>query len=275
MPGTLFDAGFPASVMTFNLKNGLDIISWARRRALVADVIRSARPLLVGTQEGYARQLRYLAHQLPAYDVYGDSRHSRPEDEYNAILVDTSRVTVHNSGTRWLSPTPDVPGSRYEGDTFPRIMTWVTCTTAGYDRPLMAVNTHLTNESRWVVRQAEVVVEQIRRHAPPDIDILLTGDFNASPGSPPWHTLRSAGFADALDFAARRIGPLTTAHDWRGIGHTDSRPDSLEHRLDWIMYRPGNGATLPRDAIVETITTHVDGTYPSDHFPVVLRNGIS
>jgi len=275
MGSTFLDAGFPAAVMTFNVKNGMNVASWIRRRARLAQVIREAHPLLVGTQEAYRYQLAYLRKQVPGYIAIGESRHSRPEDEYSAILVDTSRVSVIGSGTRWLSATPEQRGSRFEGEHFPRIMTWATCEIHGFDRPLMAVNTHLTYESHGLDAQVGVLLAEIERHAPTGIDILLTGDFNAPVGSRAWKMVRAAGFIDALDFAAERKGPLLTAHDWRGVGSPDSRADSLDHRIDWIMYRPGDGRTLPQGCILETLTTRAGKSYPSDHFPVVLRNQVS
>lgn len=275
MAGTFLDAGFPASVMSFNLKNGMNVISWMRRRTLLLDVIRKERPLLVGTQEGYRYQLGYLQKHLPGYTAFGESRRSPPEDEYCAILVDTSRVTIVDSGTSWLSPSPDVPGSKFEGDHFPRIMTWAICKIQGFARPLLVVNTHLTNEPGGLDSQVNVLLAEIERHAPPGIDILLTGDFNAPVHSATWQTVRAAGFVDAMDFADEQIGPLLTAHEWQGVGHPDSRADTLRDRIDWIMYRPGNGTTLPQDCILETIATHKGQVYPSDHFPVVLRNRFS
>lgn len=272
MPGTFLDAGFPASVMTFNLKNGMNIISWARRRSLVSDIIRTAHPLIAGTQEGYRYQLGYLKKQLPGYATVGASRHSPPEDEFSAILVDTSRVTVRESGTHWLSSTPDVPGSRFDGEHFPRIMTWAICEIGGFDRPLMVANTHLTYESRGIDAQVDALLAQIDRHAPDGIDILLTGDFNAPVGSRPWETVRAAGFIDAMDFSIEQVGPRLTAHEWHGVGNPESRADTLTHRIDWIMYRPGDGVTVPTGCTLETVDTHTPSTYPSDHFPVVLRN---
>lgn len=272
MPDTFLDAGSPASVMTFNLKNGANVLSWVRRRKLLVDVIRRERPLLVGTQEGYRYQIRYLRKRLPGYMAVGESRASRPEDEYSAILVDSSRVTVRESGTDWLSATPDVRGSKFEGEVFPRIMTWAICEIQGFDRPLMAVNTHLTYEPKGTEAQVEVLLAQVERHAPAKIDILLTGDFNAPVRSPAWRAISDAGFVDAMDFAVEQRGPLLTAHEWRGVGHRDSREDTLHHRIDWIMYRPGDGSTLPRNCVLETIDTHTEAVYPSDHFPVVLRN---
>lgn len=272
---TVFDTGFPVSVMTFNLKNGMNIISWLRRRTLLARVIDEANPLFIGTQEGYSFQLRFLRKQLSGYQVVGESRRSRPEDEHCAILIDTSRTAVRDSGTHWLSTTPDEPGSKFEREHFPRIMTWAVCDVDVFDRPVMVVNTHLTNDARGIDAQIGVLLAEIERHAPDGIDIILMGDFNAGVGSTPWETVRDAGFVDALDFVTTHTGPILTAHEWRGVDNADSPPNTLQKRIDWILYRPGDGTTLPQDCVLETIDTHDGDNYPSDHFPVLLRNQLS
>ena len=217
MSGTIFDTMPSAAVMTFNLKNGKDTDSWNERRSLLASIIRDVRPLFVGTQEGYGSQLAYLREQLPGYIAIGDSRQSVPEDEFCAILIDRERVNVREGGTQWLSATPDVPGSAFPDEHFPRIMTWVIGDVEGHDRPVMVANTHLTYEPTGVVAQLEVLLVQIQRVAPTGIDILLTGDFNMPVYSEPWQLLTGAGFVDAIDFAISHSGPKATFHNWYGM----------------------------------------------------------
>lgn len=272
MHGTLFDTSSAAAVMTFNLKNGQDVSSWNKRKSLLALIIRDAQPLFVGTQEGYGSQLTYICEQLPGYVPIGESRGSSAEDEFSAILIDSARVSVRESGTQWLSATPDVPGSAFPRDVFPRIVTWAICDLKGHDRSVMVANTHLTFEPAGVPAQLDVLLAQIKRLAPEHIDIILTGDFNVPMHSDPWHTLNGFGYVDALDFAKSHTGPLATFHDWHGMKSSESPPDTLEGRIDWIFYRPGDGTTLPQNCVLETIDTHDGNTYPSDHFPVVLRN---
>ncbi|HEV2072465.1 MAG TPA: endonuclease/exonuclease/phosphatase family protein [Thermomicrobiales bacterium] len=269
---TVFDTSEHVSIMSFNLKNGGNIISWIRRRALLVDVIREANPILIGTQEGYRSQLAYIRNKLPGYEFVGASRYPDEVDEYNAIFFDTSQVNVADSGTIWLSDTPDVPGSMFETEHMPRIATWALCDIIGYDRQLLSVNTHLTYEDAGIDAQVDVLIEQLDKFAPEDVDIVLTGDFNQPRHSRAWDKLVGIGFVDAWEFATSESGPRITAHNWKGAPSGDDAGSTPERRIDWIMYRPANGTTLPRNCIMETVDTHNGTVYPSDHFPIVLRN---
>lgn len=269
---TVFDTSDHVAIMSFNLKNGGNIISWIRRRALLVDVIRQADPILIGTQEGYRSQLAYIRSKLPGYEFVGVSRYPDEVDEYNAIFFDTSRVIVADSGTVWLSDTPDVPGSMFETEHMPRIATWAMCSIIADNRQLLMVNTHLTYEDAGIDAQIDVLIEQLDMFAPDDVDIILTGDFNQPRHSRAWDKLVGSGFVDAWEFATSEAGPRITAHDWKGAPSGSSADQMPERRIDWIMYRPADGATLPRNCIMETVDTHKRNVYPSDHFPIVLRN---
>jgi endonuclease/exonuclease/phosphatase family metal-dependent hydrolase len=266
---TILDAGEHRAVMTFNLKNGVNLFSWARRRRLLADVIRRAQPILLGTQEGYLHQLNYLTRRLRGYAFVGVSRYPKGVGEYSAILYDTRRVTIEDSGTVWLSATPDVAGSMFDTEHMPRIATWARCQVAGHDRPLLMMNTHLTYEPAGIDQQVGVLIDHLQRLNAEPVDTILTGDFNQPRHSRSWDRLVEIGFHDAWDIAVGESGPRITAHEWLGEP-TDA--DYPERRIDWIMYRPADGQALPRECVVETIDTHIGRRYPSDHFPVVLRN---
>jgi endonuclease/exonuclease/phosphatase family metal-dependent hydrolase len=269
---TVFDASEHVAIMSFNIKNGQNIVSWIRRRGLLVDVIRRANPVLVGTQEGYAAQLAYIRKKLPNYGFVGASRYPDDADEYNAIFFDSTRVKVADHGTIWLSDTPNVPGSMFETERMPRIATWALCDIVGHDDQLLMVNTHLTYEHAGIDAQVDVLIEQLTGFAPHGVDIILIGDFNQPRHSCAWDKLVGIGFADAWEFASTETGPRITAHNWKGAPSGDGAGTTPERRIDWIMYRPADGTTLPRNCIMETVDTHKGTVYPSDHFPIVLRN---
>lgn len=98
---------------------------------------------------------------------------------------------------------------------------------------------------------------QAHRRAAPGVPVVLTGDFNTGPASPP-HALLGAVLADARDAAAKPLGPMATFHGFKGV------PD---HRIDWILTR-GFAVRGYR-----TIDAHRGALYPSDHFPVVATLG--
>lgn len=272
MPNTLFDAGDARAVMTYNLKNGWNFAQWEARRDRLAEVIRAEAPLLLGTQEGFSFQLRDLRERLPGYDFVGEGRFVDLTDEHVAVFYDTARVTALGSGTFWLAETHDLPGSKIPGEDFPRIATWLRCTITGHDRELVMVNTHLTWQDIGLVAQTRSLVEGIDRVAGQETDVILTGDFNQPRHSTTWETVTAAGFVDALDFAERIEGPRFTFPDWRTWTDEEAAEVSTDNRIDWIMYRPAEGQSLPSGTHLRVLNTHTEPDPPSDHFPVVLRN---
>lgn len=272
MSGTLFDSPDHRTIMTYNLKNGWNFIRWRRRRDRLAEVIRAERPLIIGTQEGFAYQLRDLRRRLPGYDHVGDGRSSDRTDEHVDIFYDTRRVTLLDSGTFWLAETPEQPGSMVEGENFPRIATWARATVQGHDRETVIVNTHLTHQDVGLDVQTTSLVQGIDRIAGRETDVILTGDFNQPRLTPTWEAVTRAGFVDAVDLAASVEGPSFTFPDWRTWSDEEAAAITQERRIDWIMYRPGAGQPLPDNLHYRVINTHTEPDPPSDHFPVVLSN---
>jgi endonuclease/exonuclease/phosphatase family metal-dependent hydrolase len=269
---TLFDGPGSRAVMTYNIKNGWNGDHWIERRDALASVIRAELPLLVGTQEGFLFQLKELRECLPGYDFVGSGRFADRTDEHCAILYDTERVTILDSGTYWLAHTPDSPGSIVDGENLPRVATWARCRVASHDRDIVMVNTHLTYQDIGLQVQTARLVEGIDRIVDPSLDVILTGDFNQNRRTPTWETITSAGFVDLLDIANAVEGPIFTFPDWDQWSDERAAGVEVENRIDWILYRPGTGQPLPYDVRIRTINTHTGDNPPSDHFPVVASN---
>lgn len=236
---------------------------WTRRAPLVLEVIRSARPDVLGVQEAEPGQVAFLRAGLPGYAVVARSREPEASTgEAVPIFFDTERwqLSGKNSGTFWLSDTPDVPGSRSWGNNLPRIATWVWLVNRETGKGLYVFNLHLDHESE-VSRQksAELVASVVRQrqHADP---VVVLGDFNAEPGSAVVAALRDGepALADSFDFGNVGVDRNGTIHDFNG---TRSGP-----RIDYIL-TSADLAVLE----AEIVYTAEDGFYPSDHFPVTAR----
>jgi endonuclease/exonuclease/phosphatase family metal-dependent hydrolase len=272
MPATLFDTAEPRSVMTYNLKNGNNRAHWLLRRRRLARVIRNERPTLLGTQEGFRWQLDYIRKELVDYAYIGAGRSADDADELSAILYDTRVASVVDSGTWWLAPSWDTPGSIVDGENFPRVATWGRFVIDGHHRDVVMVNTHLTYQDIGLQAQVQALVDGIARIATPEDDVILTGDFNQPRQTASWQTITAAGFVDALDLAEDTVGPKFTFPGWSRWSEEKVASVQKENRIDWILYRPGTDQPLPRNVAVRTIHTHLSGTPPSDHFPVILTN---
>ena len=173
------------------------------------------------------------------------------------MLVRRDRWQVTTAHTRWLSERPEVPGSRSWGSACPRIVTWVELEDRRGGPPWVFANTHLDHHAPRARREQARVLLELLRAVPAGARRVVTGDFNAAPGSPV-HAQLTAGFLDAWEVAATRAGPPETFHDFTG----EPRPGT---RIDWVLVGPELAVSR-----AETVTTHRGGRYPSDHFPLVV-----
>lgn len=256
-------------VMTYNLKNGGDLPHWEQRKAVLVEAIRQQHPTILGTQEGLEFQLAYLRDELVYYEMYGEGRDPLLGDEYCAVFVDKRVAKVEDSGTFWLSPTPDVPGSKMPNENLPRIATWVRMHV--HRTPLLYVNTHLTYLEEGIPAQMTVLVQELEKLIDPAIETIIAGDFNIGRHREPIASLQALGFEDVWSIATQVSGPLFTFPDW-GLWD-DDRSDSVvdENRIDWVCVRSADGETTP-PVTVETVHTHQTDPVPSDHFPVVVAS---
>lgn len=254
-------------LMTYNLKNGGDLPHWEQRKATLAETIRQQNPTILGTQEGFEFQLAYLRDELQYYEMLGEGREPLLGDEYCAVFVDTRVAEVAATGTFWLSPTPDIAGSKMPQEDLPRIATWVRLTVQG--TRLLYINTHLTYIEEGIPSQMAVLIQELEKIIDPSIETIITGDFNIGRHREPITSLRALGFEDAWTLAASAHGPQFTFPDWDMWD--DARIASVidENRIDWVCIRPADGEETPPIS-VETVHTHRKQPVPSDHFPVVV-----
>ncbi|MGH3762950.1 endonuclease/exonuclease/phosphatase family protein, partial [Actinophytocola sp.] len=206
------------------------------------------------------RQLRDIEHDLPDhYDWIGEGRAGGIRDEFCAIFFDTRRLAVLESGNFWLSDTPDVAGSRSWGNRTVRMATWTRFRDRHTGTELAVVNTHFDNVSESSrVRSAELVRDRINA-LPPELPVILTGDFNTPAG-------QSAAYTVLVD-GARLTDTWIAAPEWRSPlyatwhGYEPLVPDGT--RIDWTLTR---GSLTVEAAGINTFSR--DGQFPSDHLPI-------
>lgn len=262
-------------VMTFNLRvrtvlDGPNI--WDRRRDLVVQRVRAFDPDLLGTQEGLDSMERYLRQQLGDYTFLGVGRDDgKLGGEMCGIFFKTARFELLDRGCFWLSTTPEKPGSRAWGELYPRVVMWVKLQPRDGGPIFYWFNTHF-DAFRALARleSARLLQERIAQLAGPT-PCVVTGDFNSSPGSPPYQTLLASPgppvtplhdvFRDAHPIPSRADGTVHFFTGWRGGQH-----------MDWIL-------ASPQFQTIDAEIDHARGSlgYPSDHFPVTatLRAGSS
>lgn len=252
------------TVMSYNLRfaGAKGPEAWSLRRPIMKACLERHAPDLMGTQEGLAAQLADLRADLPAYAMLGQGRDGGEKGEFMAVFYRRERFEALASGDYWLSDTPEAVGSRSWGNQLPRMVTWVRLRDRSDGREFLFVNTHFDHQSQPSREQSAGLLRRKIAGFNPSLPVLVTGDFNAVAGAnPAYATLTSDGFLIDLFRAAprRRNAELNTFNGFKPAVRNG------EH-IDWVL---GRGSWEVTEAEVSEFG--VDGRYPSDHFPLVLK----
>lgn len=252
-------SGDTLHVMSFNLRfaSAGEPNSWARRRPVMAELLRREQPSVLATQEGVYHQLQDIARDLPErYDWIGVGREGGSRGEFMAVFFDARRLRPLEFDHFWLSDTPALAGSKSWGNHIPRMVTWVRFLDQRTGAELVVVNTHLDAESEDArVRGAELIRDRIAAFDQ-DVPVLLAGDFNVPAGSSATYDILTADMADTWTSARRRSPVFATWHGYRPL-----RPEGA--RIDWILAR---GRVTVDSVAINTFAR--DAQFPSDHLPV-------
>ena len=252
-------------VMSFNLMAGSQSNPESKRLDAVVETILKYRPAVVGVQEATDTWIALLNQRLgDIYTIVGDGRNADRGDEHSAILYLTAEFDCLESGTKWLSETPDVPGSQHSMATskYPRIMTYVHLSRKSDGQEFLHVNTHLdygtTPEQESVkFAQIEVLFSQIEKFA--NLPIIITGDFNATVDSPVYNRVVEEGYTEvAYDIPAEDREP--TYHALMGTTGTPSHIDFIFHK---------NVHSYVYHSYYRICTERVDNENVSDHYPIL------
>jgi endonuclease/exonuclease/phosphatase family metal-dependent hydrolase len=253
--------------LSFNLRfdnprDGED--RWEMRKDLVVQTIKAHDPDIVGVQEALMHQLEHVLNALPEYAYIGvgrdDGKHT---GEYSAILYKKSAVAPTESGTFWLSDTPEIAGSRTWGNRVVRICTWARLRHNATGRAVWVYNAHLDHESQAAREKGLALIAQRMADRADTEPALLMGDFNAGEGN------------DAIRYITGRAEsrPPRPLRDTFRIAHPDETNAGTFHgfkgvpqpeKIDYILVEPGAKVVK-----AEIDRRSFDGRYPSDHFPVL------
>jgi len=254
-------------VMTFNLRydNPNDgVNAWPNRRDWVASLVRWHAPDALGVQEALAPMLADLDARLPGYARVGVGRRDgATQGEYSAILYRTDRLELIGTGTFWLSPTPETPGSKGWDAAIERIATWARFRDRRSGCAFVHVNTHFDHIGETARQESARLIRRRLDSLAGGLPVIVTGDLNSVPSSGAYRTFTR----DTVDmrpplldaFAASRAGHYGPASTW-----TAFKAIEPERRIDYVMV--SREVPVLAHAILPDAW---DGRFPSDHLPVM------
>lgn len=251
------------NVMSFNMRydNPADgENNWRYRSGRVAEVIEANSVDVFGSQELLVNQLNDLKALLPEYDEVGVGRKGGENGEFNAVFYRKDRFELLDWGVFWLSETPEVAGSLGWDGACERLATWtVLRDRSGHE--FFFINTHLDHVGETARREGVALLMTRIAALSEGRPVVLTGDFNADPGSDVIARVIGSGLLrHTRDVAAECKG---TPWSFSGFGYV---PEADRTLIDYVFVNDGF-ETLTHEVLPDTL----DGGYVSDHAPVLVR----
>ena len=245
------------AVMSFNLMAGAQ--KGDKRVDRVIQTILKYRPAVIGVQEATDNWMNILRERLgDTYTVVGVGRNADGGDEHSAILYLTEEFDCIESGTKWLSDTPDVPGSKFDAAHYTRIMTYAHLSRKSDGKEFLHVNTHLDytlrpDEEELQVAQINVLLSEIARFS--NVPTIITGDFNATADSLVHRVLTDAGYTDTAVY----IPASDRAPTYHGLMGTTGEPSHID-----FIFNKG----MAYNSYYRICTERVNNENVSDHYPI-------
>ena len=264
LPVMIHGQNINVKMMTYNLKfddTGDEVNNWDRRKNEVIGLLKFYEPEIIGTQEGLKHQIDQIDRSLKNSSYVGVGRDDgEHQGEFTAIFVDTTRFSILDENTFWLSETPDEPSRGWDA-AIKRINTYVLLRDLITDNEFYLFNAHLDHiGSKSRLESVKLIWEKYWEISGGDrIPAVIMGDLNAEPGDPPIQFL-SERILDTYEITENPpYGPVGTFNGF----DFDEKP---ERRIDYI-FTDNNFRVLKYAAIND----FSDFRYPSDHFPVYIE----
>jgi len=226
---------------------------WDNRKKATITMIEQEKPSVFGLQEALLEQVEYIETNLPQYNHVGVGRDDgKNAGEFMSIFYLSEKFNLLQSGTFWLSETPDSVSKGWDAECF-RTVTWVKLQDIESKKEFYYFNTHFDHKG-IVAREnsAKLISEKIKEIAGKKASIVFGGDLNSDISDPIFNPVKK------FLKVARECSPITdNKGTMNGFGTT---PNNIV--LDHFFCK---------NVVCKEFRT-LDGNYGvpyiSDHYPI-------
>ena len=242
------------NIVTFNIRVAFDtdgINSFIYRAGLIYETIMKKSPDVILFQEMTDKHLDLMEKMLPEYSFHGHLRGKDYGGEGLYTAVRKENIQVLGFEVFWISPTPSIPGSRFENQSeCPRICVISKLREKWSGKVFRTFNVHLDHISEEArVLGIKCVLEKVCEAEKDDLPYVVGGDFNTKPNTETLAECVKAGLCDVTD------GIEVSFHDYgkRAV------------KIDYIYADEKMKKVFRESGIWDD---EKDGIYLSDHYPV-------
>ncbi len=239
-------------IVSFNVRcTDVNGVPQKQRADVVRKTICDLVPDSAGLQEVTDDWVKDLK-KIPGTAMVGEGR----EGGYGEgcyILYNSLKWKCLDSGTFWLSETPQTPSFGWDADC-KRVCTWAKLRNRLTGETYVHVNSHFDHRGKVaVVEEAKMVTAFIGENFS-DLPVVFTADLNAKPDSASYRIMTET-LADARLCAADK--------QEYGTFHGTHPETMADYYIDYVLTKPDAEAAAYR-----TVTVGVNGRFVSDHFPI-------
>lgn len=244
-------------VMSFNIRClNVGTASWKDRIGLVSETMLNSDADSIGVQEATPEWMETLNDSVSdKYAWVGVGRDDGDnEGEYSAIFYRKDKYEVVDSGTFWLSETPDEPSRGWDA-ACNRICTWAHLRNVETNEEYVHMNSHFDHVgTKARANSVSLILEKAKGFG--DVAVVFTADMNVKEGSENYLQFTESGFFYDTKHQAPDTMDYCTYHDTKPNLHQDSV-------IDYVMINDKFEATS-----YKVVTDGIDGKFVSDHYPV-------
>ncbi len=242
-------------IMTFNIRYD----EFFERRNYVPTLIREYLPDSIGIQECTYNWYVDLIAMLPEYGFVGVGREGGDRSidcgEMSAVLYRKDKYTLVDSGTFWLSDTPNKISKGWDAYCN-RICTWAVLEDNSTGKRYAHVNTHFDHKGVVAVEEGAKLVKE--KALTFNIPTVVTGDFNLSEGSTVYNQFFDSDIKDSKYLAPDSDSGFTF-HGYHPETRTTKKP------IDYI----GVNNLVKSVKTYKIIRDKYENNFVSDHYPIM------
>lgn len=212
----------------------------------VLQTIEDISPDLMGLQECTHEWMAFLTEKFSEeYGIVGEGRDGTKSstDQFNPILYRKDKFTLIDSGTRWLSETPEIKYTKVPDSTYERIFTFAVLEENTTGKRFVFISTHFDHLGGQA-DQASCMIAYISQFR--DMPMFMCGDYN---GAGIANNMIDGGYVNSKKVALNKVNDVATM--------------SGGSEIDFIFT---NGIDVG-----VTYYEVGDENESSDHFPVIVK----
>lgn len=250
-------------IVSYNLRYTKgNTLQWINRKDTIAAQILKYHPDSIGVQEANTLWMSPevgLPKMLSSYTYAGIGRDDgKYAGEFNAIFYLKDKYELLDSGTFWLSKTPDIPSRGWDA-SMKRICTWVKLKNKKTGFEYMHFNTHLDHLG-FISRRKSVNL-LLKRLEQFDVPLVLTGDFNFKENSKSYTRIISSDFLKDSKVLSQNVVSHGTVNWFLPLDISNFKP------IDFCFVNKPLWSVLNYQI---DNSYWIDGHQVSDHYPVII-----